>query len=57
MTGENTSQNGISNWSLFHITTSDNGLVNSKKVTGKFEPLDQCLFHEDIFLSQSLVIV
>jgi len=56
MTGENTSQIVISDWSLFHIT-SDKKLVNCYKVTGKFEPLDQCLFHEDIFLSQSLVIV
>jgi hypothetical protein len=57
VTGENTSQNGISDGSLFHITTSDKRLVNSNKVIGKFEPMDKCLFHEDIFLSQLLVIV
>jgi hypothetical protein len=57
MTGENSSQNDMNDWSLFHITTSDKRLINCNKVTGKFEPLDKCLFHEDIFFSQSLVFV
>ena len=57
MTSENTSQNGSSDWSLFHITRSDKRLVNCNKLTGKYEPLDKFLFHEHIFLSQSLLIV
>ena len=48
MTDENTSQNGISDWSL---SQNDKRLVNCNKVTGKFEPFVKCLFHIDFFLS------
>lgn len=57
MTGENTGQNDINDWSLFHRTASDKQLVKCNKVIGKFELFDKCLFHKDIFLSQALVIV
>jgi hypothetical protein len=56
MTDENTSQNGISDWSLFHRTTSDKRLVNCNKATVKFEPFDKYLFYKDFFLSHSAVI-
>jgi len=39
MTGENTSQNGNNDWSLFH-RTSDKQIVNCNKVTGKSKPFD-----------------
>jgi hypothetical protein len=56
MTGENNSQNDNNDCSLFH-RTSDKWLGNCNKVTGKLEPFGKSLFHKDIFLSQSLVIV
>jgi len=55
MTGENAIQIGNSDWSLFYRMTNDKPLVNYNKLTGKFYPFDKCLFHKDIFMSQSLV--
>jgi len=55
MIGENAIQNGNNDWSLFYRMTSDKPLVNYNKLTGKFYPFDKCLFHKDIFMSQSLV--
>jgi len=58
MTGENTSQNDNSDWSPFHWT-KDKRNATSKLQQGdsKYEPLDECLFHKDIFLSETLTIV
>jgi len=59
MKGENTSQNDNSDWSPFHWTTSDKRNATSKlqQSDSKYEPLDECLFQKDIFLSETLVIV
>ena len=58
MTGENTSQIDNSDWSLFHRTS------DKRQVTAKLQQSDrqiwavwQVFVSEDIFLSQSLVIV
>ena len=59
MTGENTSQNDNSDWSPFDWMTSEERNAASKlqQTDSKYGPLYKCLFHKDIFLSETLVIV
>ena len=57
MADENTNQTGNNDWSLFHRARNDQRLVNYITMTDKSEPFDKGLFHKDILLSQSLVIL